>query len=71
MKWGIPLTPSLDGWSTKAKEATWGNTGPAEVKLAPLDTSPVFQCLEGGMGDGILNNYVFIYSKCKKMNIYK
>ena len=35
------VTPSVEGWSTKAKEAP----SPHEVSLAPLDTNPVFQCL--------------------------
>ena len=34
------MTPSLEGSSAKAKEAP-----PHEVRLAPLDTNPVFQCL--------------------------
>ena len=37
------LTPSLEGWPTKAKEAP----SPHEVRLAPLDTNPVFQSLGG------------------------
>ena len=69
MKWGIPLTPSLDGWSTKAKEATWGNTGPAEVKLALLDTSPVFQCLEGGGEEWGMENWTIMY--LYKVNVKK
>ena len=32
---------SLEGWPTKAKEAT----SPHEARLALLDTNPVFQCL--------------------------
>ena len=35
------MTPSLEGWPTKAKEASFPN----EVRLTPLDTNPVFQCL--------------------------
>ena len=35
------MTPSLEGWPTKAKEAP----SPHEVRLAPLDTNPVFQNL--------------------------
>ena len=34
---------SLEGWPTKAKEAV----SPHEVRLTPLDTNPVFQCLGG------------------------
>ena len=37
------MTPSLEGRLTKAKEAPSRH----EVKLAPLDTNPVFQCLGG------------------------
>ena len=40
------MTPSLEGWPTKAKEAR----SPHEVRLSPLDTNPVFQCL-GGWGE--------------------
>ena len=35
------VTPSLEGWPTKAKEAP----SPHEVRLASLDTNPVFQNL--------------------------
>ena len=35
------MTPSLEGWPTKAKEAP----SPHEVRLAPLDTNPIFQSL--------------------------
>ena len=35
------MIPSLEGWPTKAKEAP----SPHEVRLAPLDTNPVFQSL--------------------------
>ena len=35
------MTPSLEGWPTKAKEVP----SPHEVRLAPLDTDPVFQSL--------------------------
>ena len=34
------MTPSLEGWPTKAIE-----TPPHKVRLTPLDTNPVFQCL--------------------------
>ena len=37
------MTPSLEGWPTKAKEAR----SPHEVRPAPLDTNPVFQSLGG------------------------
>ena len=35
------MTPSLEGLPTKAEEAR----SPLEVRLAPLDTNPVFQRL--------------------------
>ena len=35
------VTPSLEGWPTKDKEAP----SPHEVRLAPLDTNSVFYCL--------------------------
>ena len=35
------VTPSLEGWPTNAKEAP----SPHEVRLASLDTNPVFQSL--------------------------
>ena len=35
------MTSSLEGWPTKDKEAPY----PHEVRLTPLETSPVFQCL--------------------------
>ena len=37
------MITSLEGWLTKAKEAP----SPHEVRLAPLDTNPVFQSLAG------------------------
>ena len=37
------VTPSLEGWPTKAKEAP----SPHDVRLAPLDTNPVFQNFGG------------------------
>ena len=36
------MTPSLEGQSTKAKEAP----SPQQVRLTPLETNPVFHCLE-------------------------
>ena len=39
------MIPSLEGWPTKAKEAPF----PHDVRLAPLDTNPVFQNLEGNL----------------------
>ena len=35
------MIPSLEGWPTRSKEAP----SPHEIRLTPLDTSPVFQCL--------------------------
>ena len=35
------MIPSLEGWSTKAKEAPF----PHEVRMPLLDTNPVFQSL--------------------------
>ena len=35
------VTPSLEGWPTKAKEAP----SPHEVRMALLDNNPVFQSL--------------------------
>ena len=35
------MIPSLEGWPTKAKEVP----SPHEVRLTPLDTNPVPQCL--------------------------
>ena len=40
------MTPSLEGWPTKAKEAPF----PHQVGLALLDTNPVFQCLGRNSG---------------------
>ena len=39
------MTPSLEGWPTKAKEAP----SPHEVRISPLDTNPVFQSLGGNL----------------------
>ena len=39
------MTPSLEAWPTEAKEAP----SPHDVKLAPLDTKPVTECLKGDM----------------------
>ena len=36
------MIPLLEGWPTKAKEAP----SPHEVWLTPLDTNPLFQCLD-------------------------
>ena len=37
------MIPSLERWPTKAKEAP----SPHEVRVAPLDITPVFQSLWG------------------------
>ena len=39
------MTPSLEGLPTKAKEAPSLH----EIRLVPLDTNPVFQCLGGSL----------------------
>ena len=44
------MTTSLEGWPTKAKEAP----SPHEVRLAQLDTNPVFQSL--GVNDDEAGN---------------
>ena len=50
------MTPLVEGLPAKAKEAL----SPHEVRLAPLDTNPVFQCLGewvsycGSIGVGLL-----------------
>ena len=49
------MTPSLEGLPTKAKEAP----SPHEIRLAPLDTSPVFQSL--GVNQQIQKNQ-FLWS---------
>ena len=49
------MTPSLEGWPTKAKEAP----SPHGVIMAPLDTNPVFQCL----GDKELFNLMIFLTK--------
>ena len=43
------MTLSLEGWPTKAKKAPSLH----EVRLTPLDTNPVFQCL--GVSIGLLH----------------
>ena len=46
------MTPSLEGSPTKAKEAP-----PREVRLAPLDTNRVFQCLgDNRLSDGKMSS---------------
>ena len=37
------MTPSLEGWPTKAKEAP----SPHDIRLDRLDTNPIFECLGG------------------------
>ena len=63
------MTPSLEGWPTKAKEAP----SPHEVRLAPLYTNPVFQSLGGnsagevraGAQKDIIVNFELIIFSCK------
>ena len=43
------MIPSLEGWPTKAKDVP----SPHEVRMAPLDTNPVFQ----GLGDKTKKNF--------------
>ena len=45
------MTPTLEGSPTKAKEAP-----PHEVRLAPLDTNPAFQCFREGEGNLQINS---------------
>ena len=45
------VTPSLEEWPTKAKEVS----SPHEVRLTPLDTSPVFQCLRENRNIDVTN----------------
>ena len=45
------MTPSLEGWPTKAKEAPSRH----EVRLAPLDTNPVFQSLGDMLSINVAN----------------
>ena len=71
------MMPSIDGWPTKAKEAPF----PHEVRLTPLDTNPVFQCLRENFqcfDSMTLNSYAEMKGyKCntvqkvrKKMGLY-
>ena len=54
------MTPSLEGSPTKVKEAP----SPHEVRLALLDSNPVFQCLgddqmsKGSMSGGSKNSHL-------------
>ena len=49
------MTPSLEGCPTKTKEAP----SPHDVRLAPLDTSPVFQSL-GGKESGCTTFHIWL-----------
>ena len=49
------MTPSLEGWPTKAKEAP----SPREVRLAPLDINPVFQNLGEDYGYILCEFHIF------------
>ena len=51
------MIPSLEGWPTKAKEAP----SPHEVRLAPLDTNPVFQSLSPTHCRGICDTFVLAF----------
>ena len=59
------MIPSLEGWPTKAKEAP----SPHEVRLAPLDTNPVFHSL----GENSVLSFQLVKSKLsvnvKKMEL--
>ena len=49
------MIPSLERWPTKAKEASSHN----EVRLTPLDTNPLFQCLgENLLIDKLILNHI-------------
>ena len=62
------MTPSLEGLPTKVKEAPF----PHEVRLAPLETKPVFQCLKDKIGhngiDGKLKIIFNIYLGIEYLN---
>ena len=47
------MIPSLEGLPTKAKEAP----SPHEVRLAPVDTNPVFQSLGDKKNIWMFNNF--------------
>ena len=53
------MTPSLEGWSIKAKEAP----SPHEVRLAPLYINPVFQWekMVFSYNGGIGTNHVMLH----------
>ena len=53
------LRPSVEGWPSKAKEATSTH----EVKLTPLETNPLFQCLGEKYVQKNLSMYLNIYKK--------
>ena len=49
------MIPSLERWPTKAKEAS----SHSEVRLTPLDTNPLFQCLgENLLIDKLILNHI-------------
>ena len=63
------MTPSLEGLQTKAREAP----SPHDLRLVPLDTNPVFQCLviktntENSVEVGLfvpslIHSFSFVYS---------
>ena len=61
------MTPSLEGWPTKAKEAP----SPQEVRLAPLDNNPVFQSLGGRDFLILLYNNLFFSLTYKEQFIFR
>ena len=56
------MTPSIEGSPTKAKETP----SPNEVRLTPLDTNPVFQCL----GDKWLNVSMYMINILMSQYLY-
>ena len=60
---GIFIMTLLKGWSTKAKEAP----SPHEVRLASLDTNPVFQCLGDKRNRVVMHNFLRISSTMPKL----
>ena len=54
------VTTSLEGWETNAKEVPSHH----EVKLAPLDTNPLLQCL-GDTSTTLVNSNLLINNTFK------
>ena len=61
------VIPSLEGWPTKTKEAP----SPHEVRLAPLDTNPVFQNLGGDFEQQLLHDRFSVPCKWKSSLILR